>query len=1038
MNTEVERLIRFQGSCTFELKDSLHHPKFWWPQTLLTYRIDFSADAVSADRLALFDCSTNEQVPFQLSAIEKDRQGNLAAANVHFMASLGSGEQRSFQLRQEQRRTFPPSIRVTKAEQSIWVDNGRFAAQLPDSQLYPVQVPGPIMQVSSGANRYGNSKIDLGALRILEIVTECREMGDLFATFAVTYHFDGGKRYEALLTFTDQMDFVHFAETSERISEQDNASFQLYWSGLAPTHRHAPNNPAILDGDCDTPYDQLNWCKIDEMNVGGVNHPIGMWSNGKDGEIPFRLSLYEPQASIVKINAAAFWNETTGQSVGAFIVDEAKWDNGRYDLFCSWDGFAVRFYYNNGLMGWKYPLITGTRTTAIAVYAHEQDIRYFEQIRSKQQEEPGTKPKMHGASYCVFLQNRYSLLSLNKVKDFVLEYPDEAKRNVIEAKEGSFPDAESFEAFMMSYSLVDSLPEFGQRENAGFSPVPYRRMVRFSTAYGQFKDTMPAPMRKRIEAMLLLLTYLAASEEVVPLLRMLGGPPNLLGDIKRSLGYTAALFPEHPEAERWKELFAKFVETSLRLYTRPELPGLRLSGGRWAENLGTYTWAFLIPALHTAIVLEKHTGMRNLFTGPYAAMVGRWLVHSMTAPFDGENEATMQRNGKNNHFWGCFPQGFGPHRVYLPIGAHAARRTTPSSMREFAKRLERYDPLLAEQIHYVCSDLPDDFEARSKTLSKGIRDDERTILGTRPEFATTAFTGFGVMLRNGVYTDKEVSVFVQQIDEGPNYRWGTAGAGGNGNIYYYANGKAYSHNGKEDAGDRRLNDCEVGCNFGVWKNNKYTSIGQNIMKNAYHALGAFQFTAIESERDSLSYSYPEYEERNVLLSGTDYISIFDKTGTPAIRNRFIWSVSSFDQMPAIHLLTDYDFSSKLTTESDTGSIDSVWFEGRGSCFAVVSHRDDLLVEKRSYGAIVSTDAFKDTLFRSSRKLKGEFDGVYFEGTAAAIRESAGGQIDVALLQGHRLTGKGVSLRSESGKTGISISQSPDGRLSGFVSGLQQD
>lgn len=32
-------------------------------------------------------------------------------------------------------------------------------------------------------------------------------------------------------------------------------------------------------------------------------------------------------------------------------------------------------------------------------------------------------------------------------------------------------------------------------------------------------------------------------------------------------------------------------------------------------------------------------------------------------------------------------------------------------------------------------------------------------------------------------------VNLQQIDDGPNYRWGRAGKGGNGIIYYYANGK---------------------------------------------------------------------------------------------------------------------------------------------------------------------------------------------------------------------------------------------------------
>lgn len=1044
MNFEPTHTIRFRDSHTFEIKDSLKHELYWWPRTLLTYRLDFCEDRVASDNLALYDAATNEQVPFQLSNVENDRDGHLASADLSFIAGLASGEQRGFLLTKARPQKFADAVRVQMDRNGQWIDNGRFSVKIPESQLYPVQVPGPVMQIGAGGMKYGSSQIDSGPLKVLEIVTACRERGPCFAEYSVMYAFDGGKRYEAILTFIAGMDFVELAERTEHIAEQENVSFRLHWSGLAPTHRHAPNNPSIMAGDYATKYEDFNWCAIDEPNVGGFNHPVGMWSNGKDGEIPFRLSLYEPQAAIVKVNAAAFWNETTGRSVGAFISDASRWDNGRYDLFCSWDGFAIRFYYNNGLMSWKYPIIQGSRKTAIAVYEHRKDIEYFEQVRPKRPPEEqylkgGTRLPIHGASYCMFLQNRYSLLSLNRLKDYVLDYPESAKRREPIFDNCPFPDYKSFETYMMNYILVSNLPTYGQRENAGFSPVPYRRMVRFTAAYNRFKDEMPYETRKRIEAMLLLLTYLAAGEEVVPLLRMHGGPPNLQGDVKRALGYTAVQFPEHPEAGRWKELFAKFVETSLRLYTRPDLPGLRLTGGRWAENLGTYTWAFLIPALKTAMLLEERTGMRNVFADPHAALLGKWLVHSLTAPFAGEVAESYELTRDINHYWGCFPEGAGPHRVYLPIGAHAARRTPPRSMRDFARRLERYDPILAENIHYVCSDLEDDFESRKKTgTAKRVSERDRLLRGTRPMFKTTAFTGFGVMLRNGVYTPSEVSVFVQQIDGGPNYRWGTAGAGGNGNVYYYAGGKAYSHNGKEDAGDRRLNDCEVGCNFGVWKNNKYTSIGQNVMTNAYHSLGTFQFTAIESERDEESYSYPEYVERNVLLSGTDYISIYDKTGTPAIRNRFTWSVDSFDRMPVIHMVSGYDYMSRLTTGNETSRIDSVWYEGKGNGFAIVSHREDLRVEKRAYGAAVASADFMDTLLRSGAKLTGTFDGVAFEGTAGAIREHASGAVEVALIQGFHIRASGLELRSENGKTGASLCRTPNGEISGFVSSLGED
>lgn len=1059
MNFKEKQVIRFKDSYTFHLKDDINHILFWWPNTLLTYSVEFSLDPLNEQELALFDAMTGDQVPFQLSRIHYDDVGNMITADVSFMTDLGPGEERRFILRKEKPQQFPEAVKVTKEGEGWWIDNGNFAVQIPLSQIYPTNIPGPIMKVRTNGVTYGNSFIDQGRLKIVEIRTYCQDRGPLFTQFTVKYMFDEGKTYEVTLKLTKDMDFVDFIENIDDIEEHDNVSFQLNWSGLGPTHRHAPNNPVEMkerDGAYfditarNQPkvdeYERLNWQRMDEPYVAGYTHPLNIWSNQADGEIPFRLSLFEPQAAIVRVNSATFWNEVSGQSVGAFITDAAEWNNYRYDLFSSWDGFAISFYYKNGLMWWKYPVIKGRRSTAIAVYQHAKDKRYYESVRpdlepSQRQMAGGAGIKFSGSSYCLFLQNRYGLLSLDTIKDYVLNYPEDARRPQVcfddSSRLSNFQTCEEFEQFLINYILVSKLPTHGQRENAGFSPVPYRRMTKvFAPAYNEMKDQMPFEMRKRIEAILLLLTYLAASEQMAPLFHMYAGPPNLHGDVKRSLGYFATLFPDHPEAEHWKKVFSKFVETSLRVCTRPELPGLRLMGGRWAENLGTYTWAFLIPSLKTNILLEKYSEGNNLFANQYAAMMGRWLLHSLTAPFDGE-EAENFELMDHAHYWGCFVKGTGPHRVYLPIGAHAARRTTPKSMRDFATHLEKYDPILAENIHYICSNHPDDFEDRKGGIMTPLTEKERLVKGTRPDFKTTAFTGYGIMLRSGVFTSSEVSVFVQQLDEGPNYRWGTAAAGGNGNIYYYAGGKAYSHNGLEDAGDRRLNDCEVGCNFGVWKNNKFTSIGQNVITNGYHALGTFQYTSIEPEKDHLSYSYPEYLERNVLLSGTDYISIYDKT-SPRVAHRFTWSVSGSDNMPNIYILSKVNYTSRLMTGNAANPIHSVWYEGRGDCFAVVSHRDDLHVEGIDQGAIVSSSHFRDTLFRNHETIAGEFDGIYFAGTVGAVRRNLDGTVEMALLEGHFIQYDGIKLGSENGKTGLGIIKNADGEMKGYISTLTDD
>src|SRR5690606_11705791 len=101
--------------------------------------------------------------------------------------------------------------------------------------------------------------------------------------------------------------------------------------------------------------------------------------------------------------------------------------------------------------------------------------------------------------------------------------------------------------------------------------------------------------------------------------------------------------------------------------------------------------------------------------------------------------------------------------------------------------------------------------------------------GTPPDLKSAKYTGYGIILRAGVGTEDELSVHLSQIDKGPNYRWGNVAQGGTGTIYFYANGKSFSHNGSEDAGDRRVQDTDLITNFGVFKDGTFKGIGQNVL-----------------------------------------------------------------------------------------------------------------------------------------------------------------------------------------------------------------
>lgn len=1017
--------IHFHTQHTFTLTDRIKHPLFWWPKTMLTYKMNFSGAQIPGEEaLSLENGETGEALPFQLSQVQRCPEGFLTSATLHFLADLPSGETRSFILKKEPGKHFKKAVTVKKEPQSLWLSNGILGVEIPASQTYPQAAPGPYTRVLYHGISYGSSSLDCGKKQLVELESFCTETGSIFTDYTLRYHFSLGGKYEATIRLIRDMDFFEFEEQMEGLTESDAVQFRFNWNGLNPTHRHAPNNPSVLHHHGEDRYENYNWQRIEPEYVELTSHPLPMWSN-KNHEIPFRLALFEPQAAMARVASATFWNQETSVSAGTFLTDHSLWDNKRYDIFSAWNGFAISFFYENGLLWWKYPIMTGCRKTAVTMYDHEKDRAYFQSVLPKENLDQkflsgGTGVSKHAASYVTFLQNRYSLLHLNRVKDFVLEYPKEGKRLPKIRERCAFATYQEFEEYLFQYILIQKLPTHGQCENAGFHSVTYRRLSGiFFDAYNCLWETIPDENRKRIEAILLLLTYYAAAEDASPIIHMLGGPPNLNHDIKKALPCWAAMFPEHPHALLWGKIYAKSVALNLRFSVRPCLRGAKLTGGRWTENIGTYTWAFLSAAIYGCKMLEEHNGFSNLLSNPHTKSLAHWLVYSLTAPFEGEKPETAENFSKDGHYWGCFRLGEGPHRVHLPIGAHSARRTVPKSMEYLADHLERYDPILAENIRYICPHFADDFEAGKWSGNRPRSEEDRLSDGTRPSFCTEAFTGFGVMLRSGVNTEKEMSVFLQQIDEGPNYRWGTASGWGSGSIYYYANQKAYSHNGMEDAGDRRLNDCDVGCNFGVWRGNGFRSIGPNVLENGYHDLGTFQYAVLSSDQGAYSYAYPEYLERSVLLSGSDYISIYDVTGGERCATRFSWSVHSNDEFPEIHLLTYVENRAELTTHNHKESITTRWYDGRGCSYAIVTHRKDLTVEAIAGGAVISDGSFRDILFRQERTISTEFEGVTFEGKVGALRIQ-GEEQELSLLRGSKIATSRIQIETDSEDVGVSL------------------
>ena len=153
---------------------------------------------------------------------------------------------------------------------------------------------------------------------------------------------------------------------------------------------------------------------------------------------------------------------------------------------------------------------------------------------------------------------------------------------------------------------------------------------------------------------------------------------------------------------------------------------------------------------------------------------------------------------------------------------------------------------------------------------------------------------------------KKCPIHLQQIDQGPNYRWGWAGEGGCGVLYFFAAGKAYSFNGSEDVGDRRDQDTDFCTNFGVYKDGEFRSIGQNVLSRPFYDLGAGQFAEIVPRKRPDAYSAPEYVSRSVLLAGHDYFVLYDAVLNQSIAHRLSWFVRRGSELPIIQLVRGAD------------------------------------------------------------------------------------------------------------------------------------
>ena len=500
-----------------------------------------------------------------------------------------------------------------------------------------------------------------------------------------------------------------------------------------------------------------------------------------------------------------------------------------------------------------------------------------------------------------------------------------------------------------------------------------------------------------------MMAYCTQDENYMPTRNMLAGHPNFLTDTISASGFVAALFPNHPEREMFRQYYDDCIAKNLKYHIRPDVAAYGTRGGRHTESLSTYAQGNLRAIIHVGVLLHK-CGYKSPLSSPNGAKWLDWFSNVLSAPVDGRR---------------LFPQQ----------GAHCRIPEIIYAIHEFAQLIEEDYPEQAQRMYAASTGSP----LVSFEIDKPEHDPYWYLFSRKdggvPDLKSEKFTGYGCIFREAVGTPEEISFHVQQLDRGPNYRWGCFENTGNGGIFYYACGKRYSFVGVEDTGDRNVGAEEGSCGFSVQQGHTFHNIG-------FHELTEpmFVFPQIKSIKllaDPRIAQY--YKYRRASLVGKDYAVLYDAVTHMRARGCFTWSVNDLDEYPAIfQLLPGAPFT-------EVGAVDGVQtanygvekmdptrrskyrkYEGNGDFLTLVSHRPDMQAVRADFGAIVTLPERKDYIFEDQARIRYAEEGLLFDGYSGIISQSEKG-FSGALLEGTKI-GCGDFTAAVRGKAGFCFAQ----------------
>ena len=820
-----------------------------------------------------------------------------------------------------------------------------------------------------------------------EVSYSCTEKGDIYSSYEILCKWKDGRRYTSEIKLINGLPFFEFKEKIDGFFDDSTAELTMSFEGFDFNYRQSMFRPME---------------KIDQY----VHD---------DGVLPIKVYSYDSWINWGFSRALDFYGKKG--NVGLFVRDNNEWDDYKYLLWTADCDFGIYFTYRNKKLKWHFPLKTGKRFLGITVF--NDNVFKNEQASGNEMWAHVSNQNgenSHKEIYTQKLWQYHALTPLDRVKDYKLDWEyvkpeksyffddDFRRKNKCDVKYCD-PDSELGKDLLLD--IIYNKSEVFEKPLGTLGPVSLREIKSLAAIYDLTAHKMTYEDAKQCAVIFAFMAYFAMDENFMPTRKLLAGHPNFLVDVIAVAGYAAAIIPQHPDKDVWVDFFNDNIDKNFTYHVRPDIEKWKAKGGRATENPPSYNFAN-ISAMMSVCMLFMKRGYRLPNTNKNAKKLLNWNMNILSAPVEGR-------------------------RIFMPQGAHCdgdkGFYENHFYLYELAKMLLKEYPEEALNFIAVSNQSP----LHGYGFIKNIDEDlwsylyEKVDTDVPVKLESQKFTGYGYVLRHSVGTPEEISVHIQQLDRGPNYRWGGFRNTGNGGIYYCASNKRYSFNGPEDTGDMNLSANEGSCTFSVLNEYTHYNIGFNELTSPFVNFGFVQQVHLRADKEIERL----YKYRKVMLVENDYIVIYDAVRDMTTRGRFTWFVQKNEEFPKIFQLkpgseqkpymvgetADYISEPKTIAkhfvENECFRSKGVGYDGNGDFLTVVSHRDTIKATAEEYGARVCVNGRENLIFCDNADIEYKRDNVTFVGRNGIISKTDDKNYKCAIICGEYLKYDLCEIKAES-------------------------